>query len=134
MRKSSCSVCKSFVRLGPTRREKCLALPPVCHKKVGAYRIVSSPGTQQANLPIFSPHCLLMLSAKQGSCQYYFFKFFGMTRQGETNPRSIDYKVNAITTTQTHPFTTAYSLQGEKPLADIGQCRQRKSAKTDSRD
>ena len=40
----------------------------------------------------------LMLNVKQGSCEYQFLKSFGMARQGN-EPRSTDYKEDALTTT-----------------------------------
>ena len=40
----------------------------------------------------------IVLSAKQGSCEYHFLKSFGMTRVGEMNPRSTDCSVIAPVT------------------------------------
>ena len=41
-----------------------------------------------------------MLSAKQGSGEYHFFKSFDVTRLGEMNPRFTDSEADAQTTTQ----------------------------------
>ena len=40
----------------------------------------------------------LMLNVKQGSCEYQFFKFFGMAQQGN-EPRFTDCKEDALTIT-----------------------------------
>ena len=57
------------------------------------------PRTQQTDLPACSPHCSFVLCAKQGSCEYHFFKSFGMTRLGKMNPRFTDCEADAPTTT-----------------------------------
>ena len=40
-----------------------------------------------------------MLSAKQGSCEYHFFKVFWYDSTREMNPRSTDCDADALTTT-----------------------------------
>ena len=38
LRKRSCSICKSSVRLGPPRRVDCVSPLPVCHIKMEEFR------------------------------------------------------------------------------------------------
>ena len=54
---------------------------PVCHLKMKVSRHVVCPRTQQASCRlVFYAILFFMLSAKQGSCEYHFLKYFGMAR------------------------------------------------------
>ena len=52
-----------------------------------------------------------MLNSKQRSCEYHFLKSFGMIRLGKMNPRSTDYKADALTTTPSQRFIDVVNLK-----------------------
>ena len=51
-------------------------------RKDGNLPLSALPRTQPSLLAC-SPHYPYVMSAKQGSCEYHFLKYFGMTRLGE---------------------------------------------------
>ena len=73
------------------------------------------PVTPMSTTPMLNLHMVpLMLNVKQGSCEYQFFKSFGMARQGN-EPRSSDCKADAHTTTP--------SLLPLQHLCSIKRCK-----------
>ena len=55
--------------------------PTIClpHNNGGNLLSVLPKGTTRKVVGLFSTTITIVLSAKQGSCKYYFFKSFGMT-------------------------------------------------------
>ena len=76
LRKSSCSVCESSVRLG------CLVPPSVCHIKIKTSRQVLCLKIQQASFPACS-HTIPISERQAGKLRISFFKVFGMIRLGK---------------------------------------------------
>ena len=70
-----------FSKTVPPQWVDCLALIYVYHIEMEASRKMSYLRTQQKQTCRLVLHTvLLVLSAKQGSCEYYFVKSFGMIR------------------------------------------------------
>ena len=86
----------------PVKYGRAICLP---HKGGGIPLSALPKDTTSKLAGLFSTLFLLMLSAKQGSCEYHFLKSFGMTRLG-MNPRSTDYNVEALTTTPSRRLST----------------------------
>ena len=59
---------------------------------------MSCPRTHLASLPACYSHYPYVLSTKQVSCEYHFFKVFWYDLTWEMNPRSTDCEADAVTT------------------------------------
>ena len=68
----------------PPQRTDGFALLSVCHMKMEASRQVPCSRAQQASLP---SALTLVLSAKQGSCEYHFLKVFWYDSISEINSK-----------------------------------------------
>ena len=68
---------KQLHNCNPVKYGRATCLP---HKGGGILLSALPKDTTSKLAGLFSPLSLLMLSAKQGSCEYHFLKSFGMTR------------------------------------------------------